>query len=201
VPAAPLAALAAAPIAASAPAPEQPVALQPEVREGDLVEVGGDVVPPEPVYSPKPVYPPLAGVKESTALLSLTCWSTRTAPRRQGAPALPDFGLGRGSAVRNWSTNRRPRAACGDRTPTRVFKPQGPEPRRIMSVLNDQQRKFYEDTRKVTRQEIADLENQIQESCSGHSASPIADGSKAARQMYGACQRLGPQRLEEQGTE
>jgi len=32
-----------------------------------------------------------------------------------------------------------------------------------MPVLTDQQRKFYEDTQKVTKQEIADLENQIQE--------------------------------------
>jgi protein TonB len=51
---------AATPTAAPAPAPEQPVQEQPPVREGDLVELGGDVIPPQPIYNPKPSYPPLA---------------------------------------------------------------------------------------------------------------------------------------------
>ncbi len=35
-------------------------ALQPTVREGDLVELGPGVIPPEAVSTPKPEYPPLA---------------------------------------------------------------------------------------------------------------------------------------------
>jgi hypothetical protein len=56
-----------------------------------------------------------------------------------------------------------------------------------MSVLNDQQRKFYEDTRKVTRQEIADLENQIQEELQKvkQRIAELQTAQKAARQMYG----------------
>ncbi len=74
-----------------------------------------------------------------------------------------------------------------------------------MSVLTDQQRKFYEDTQKVTKQEIGELENQIQEELQ-HVKQRIAElqaAQKAARQMYdAACQRLGvPNDLEEQGTE
>jgi gas vesicle protein len=70
-----------------------------------------------------------------------------------------------------------------------------------MSVLTDQQRKFYEETRRVTKQEIADLENQIQEELQ-RVKQRIADlqgAQKAARQMYdAACQRLGiPNDMEE----
>jgi len=63
-----------------------------------------------------------------------------------------------------------------------------------MSVLNDQQRKFYEETRKVTRQEIGDLENQIQEELQRvkQRIAELQAAQKAARQMYdAACQRLG----------
>jgi hypothetical protein len=74
-----------------------------------------------------------------------------------------------------------------------------------MSVLNEQQRKFYEDTRKVTRQEVTDLENQIQEELQRvkQRIAELQTAQKAARQMYdAACQRLGvPNDLEEQGTE
>jgi hypothetical protein len=73
-----------------------------------------------------------------------------------------------------------------------------------MSVLNEQQRKFYEDTRRVTKQEIVEIENQIQEELQRvkHRIADLQTGQKAARQMYdAACQRLGvPNDLEEQGS-
>jgi len=74
-----------------------------------------------------------------------------------------------------------------------------------MSVLTDQQRKFYEETRKVTKQEIADLENQIQEELQRvkQRIAELQGAQKAARQMYdAACQRLGiPNDLEEPAGE
>jgi ElaB/YqjD/DUF883 family membrane-anchored ribosome-binding protein len=76
---------------------------------------------------------------------------------------------------------------------------------RDMSVLTDQQRKFYEDTRKVTRQEIEEIETQIQEELQRvkQRIAELQAAQKAARQMYdAACQRLGvPNDLEEQGNE
>lgn len=74
-----------------------------------------------------------------------------------------------------------------------------------MSVLTDNQKKFYEDALKTTKQEISDLENQIQEELA-RVKQKIADlqaAQKAARQMYdAACQRLGvPNDLEEEGGE
>jgi gas vesicle protein len=74
-----------------------------------------------------------------------------------------------------------------------------------MSVLTDQQRKFYEETRKVTKQEIGDLENQIQEELQRvkQRIAELQAAQKAARQMYdAACQRLGiPNDMDEQGGE
>ncbi len=70
-----------------------------------------------------------------------------------------------------------------------------------MTVLSDQQRKFYEETRKVTKQEIGDLENQIQEELQRvkQRIAELQAAQKAARQMYdAACQRLGiPNDMEE----
>lgn len=70
-----------------------------------------------------------------------------------------------------------------------------------MVVLTDQQRKFYEETRKVTKQEIQDLENQIQEELQRvkQRIAELQAAQKAAQQMYdAACQRLGiPNDLEE----
>lgn len=74
-----------------------------------------------------------------------------------------------------------------------------------MPVLNEQQRKFYEETRKVTRQEIGELENQIQEELQRvkQRIAELQAAQKAARQMYdAACQRLGiPNDMEEQSAE
>ncbi|MBI4915962.1 MAG: DUF5320 domain-containing protein [Acidobacteria bacterium] len=74
-----------------------------------------------------------------------------------------------------------------------------------MTVLSDQQRKFYEETRKVTKQEISDLENQIQEELQRvkQRIAELQAAQKAARQMYdAACQRLGiPNDMEEAAGE
>ena len=74
-----------------------------------------------------------------------------------------------------------------------------------MSVLSDSQKKFYEEALKQTKQEIEDLETQIQEELA-RVKQKIADlqaGQKAARQMYdAACLRLGiPNDLEEESSE
>ncbi len=74
-----------------------------------------------------------------------------------------------------------------------------------MAVLNVQQRKVYEETRRVTKQEIGELENQIQEELQRvkQRIAELQNAQKAARQMYdAACQRLGiPNDMEESGSE
>jgi len=70
-------------------------------------------------------------------------------------------------------------------------------------VLTDAQKTFYEEALKTTKQEIQDLENQIQEELA-KVKQKIADlqaAQKASRQMYdAACQRLGiPNDLDEEG--
>ena len=72
-------------------------------------------------------------------------------------------------------------------------------------MLTDAQKKFYEEALNTTKQEIQELENQIQEELA-KVKQKIADlqaAQKAARQMYdAACQRLGiPNDLEEEGGE
>ena len=67
--------------------------------------------------------------------------------------------------------------------------------------LTDEQRKFYENTRLVTKKEIDDLEGLIQEELSKvkERLADLQNAQKAARQMYAAaCLRLGvPNDLEE----
>ncbi|MFN7960323.1 MAG: hypothetical protein U0002_03550 [Thermoanaerobaculia bacterium] len=61
-------------------------------------------------------------------------------------------------------------------------------------TLNDQQRKFYESTLSVTRQEIEDLDRQIEEELAKvkDRLAELQNAKKAARQMYdAACMRLG----------
>ncbi|MFH1175913.1 MAG: hypothetical protein V1750_00800 [Acidobacteriota bacterium] len=74
-----------------------------------------------------------------------------------------------------------------------------------MPVLTEQQRKFYEETRRVTKQEVGELENSIQEELQRvkQRIAELQSAQKAARQMYdAACQRLGiPNDLEEQSAE
>ena len=60
--------------------------------------------------------------------------------------------------------------------------------------LNDQQRKFYENTLTVTKQEISDLDRQIEEELAKvkEKLAQLQNAKKASRQMYdAACQRLG----------
>lgn len=61
-------------------------------------------------------------------------------------------------------------------------------------TLSDQQRTFYENTLKVTKQEIADLDRQIEEELAKvkDALAALQNAKKAARQMYdAACLRLG----------
>lgn len=67
--------------------------------------------------------------------------------------------------------------------------------------LTDEQRKFYENTLKVTKVEINDLEEGIQQELAKvkERLAELQSAQKAARQMYAAaCLRLGiPNDLEE----
>ena len=75
-----------------------------------------------------------------------------------------------------------------------------------MSTLSEQQRKFYENTLGVTKQEITDLDRQIEEELAKvkERLAQLQNAKKAARQMYdAACLRLEiPNDLaEEEGAE
>ena len=71
--------------------------------------------------------------------------------------------------------------------------------------LNDQQRKFYENTLTVTKQEISDLDRSIEEELAKvkEKLAQLQNAKKAARQMYdAACLRLGiPNDLEAEEEE
>jgi ElaB/YqjD/DUF883 family membrane-anchored ribosome-binding protein len=63
-----------------------------------------------------------------------------------------------------------------------------------MAVLTDQQRKFYETTLQVTRQEISDLKDQIEEELAKvkDRIAELQGAINASKQMYAAaCARLG----------
>ena len=60
--------------------------------------------------------------------------------------------------------------------------------------LTEQQRRFYENTSQVTRQEIGDLDRQIEEELAKvkDRLAELQAAKKASRQMYdAACLRLG----------
>jgi len=114
------------PTAEPAPAPEQPAVLQPEVREGDLVELGGDVVAPEPIYYPKPIYPPLAARQRigGTVFLSVLVdenGAVRDVSVLRGIQ--PDLGLdgAAANAVRTW--RYKPATKAGVRVKVRITQP------------------------------------------------------------------------------
>lgn len=71
-----------------------------------------------------------------------------------------------------------------------------------MPVLTDQQRKFYETTLQVTRQEIDDLKDQIEQELSKvkDRIAELQTAINASKQMYAAaCARLGvPNDLEDE---
>jgi hypothetical protein len=63
-----------------------------------------------------------------------------------------------------------------------------------MPVLTDQQRKFYETTLQVTKQEINDLKDQIEEELAKvkDRIAELQSAINASKQMYSAaCTRLG----------
>jgi ElaB/YqjD/DUF883 family membrane-anchored ribosome-binding protein len=70
-----------------------------------------------------------------------------------------------------------------------------------MPVLTDQQRKFYETTLQVTKQEISDLKDGIEEELSKvkDRIAELQSAINASKQMYAAaCTRLGvPNDLED----
>lgn len=73
-----------------------------------------------------------------------------------------------------------------------------------MPVLTDQQRKFYEGSLQVTKQEINDLKDQIEEELSKvkDRIADLQNAINASKQMYeAACNRLGiPSDLEDEGS-
>jgi hypothetical protein len=63
-----------------------------------------------------------------------------------------------------------------------------------MAVITDQQRKFYETTLQVTKQEISDLKDQIEEELAKvkDRIAELQNAINASKQMYAAaCTRLG----------
>ncbi|MEO8035727.1 MAG: hypothetical protein ABI837_14925 [Acidobacteriota bacterium] len=63
-----------------------------------------------------------------------------------------------------------------------------------MATMTDEQRKFYETTLQVTRQEISDLKDQIEEELSKvkDRIADLQNAINASKQMYSAaCSRLG----------
>lgn len=74
-----------------------------------------------------------------------------------------------------------------------------------MPVLTDQQRKFYETTLEVTKQEISDLKDAIEEELSKvkDKIAELQTAINASKQMYAAaCARLGvPNDLEDEEGE
>lgn len=71
--------------------------------------------------------------------------------------------------------------------------------------MTEQQRQFYENTLQMTRQEITDLDQQIEEELAKvkDRLAELQNAKKAARQMYdAACLRLGvPNDLDEEDDE
>ena len=71
-------------------------------------------------------------------------------------------------------------------------------------ALSDSQKQFYENTLKMTRQQIDDTEGQIQEELAKvkDRLADLQNAQKAARQMYdGACKLLGIPNDMEEGEE
>ncbi len=63
-----------------------------------------------------------------------------------------------------------------------------------MAVITDQQRKFYETTLQVTKQEMSDLKDQIEEELAKvkDRIAELQNAINASKQMYAAaCSRLG----------
>ena len=72
-----------------------------------------------------------------------------------------------------------------------------------MPVLTEQQRKFYETTLQVTKQEVSDLKEAIEEELAKvkERIAELQNAINASKQMYeAACNRLGiPNDLDDEG--
>jgi TonB family protein len=108
-----------------APPPTQVPVVEatPRVKEGDLVGLVGDVIPPEPMYTPKPAYPPVAERQhlEGTVLLDVLVdenGSVQDVKLLRGVK--PDLGLDAAAvdAVRTW--RYRPATKEGVRVKIRI---------------------------------------------------------------------------------
>jgi protein TonB len=102
------------------------VALQPEVREGDLVELGGDVIPPQPIYNPRPAYPPVAERQRVAGTVFLEVLVDENGAVRDVRVlrgVKPDFGLdaAAANAVRTW--RYKPATKGGVRVKVRFTQP------------------------------------------------------------------------------
>jgi TonB family protein len=83
------------------------MAAQPAVKQGDLVEMGNGVIPPEPIYSPKPAYPPLAERQRISGTVLLTVLVDNNGSVQDVKvlrPITPDLGLTAAAvaAARTW---------------------------------------------------------------------------------------------------
>ncbi|MEO8216568.1 MAG: hypothetical protein ABI718_05755 [Acidobacteriota bacterium] len=74
-----------------------------------------------------------------------------------------------------------------------------------MPILTEQQKKFYESTLQVTRQEVQDLKEQIEQELAKvkDRIADLQNAINASKQMYeAACNRLGiPNDLEDEGDD
>ena len=101
------AAIPATPTVAPAPTRAALVTEEPRVKQGDLVELGPDVVPPQAIYNPKPTYPPLAvrqRVGGTVILEALVDENGSVQEVRVLRGVKPDLGLDNAAAnaVRTW---------------------------------------------------------------------------------------------------
>ena len=74
-----------------------------------------------------------------------------------------------------------------------------------MPILTEQQKKFYESTLQVTREEVQDLKEQIEQELAKvkDRIADLQNAINASKQMYeAACNRLGiPNDLEDEGDD
>jgi TonB family protein len=113
------------PAAVAQPASQAPVTGGPGsgVREGDLVEMTGDVVAPEPIYNPRPLYPSVAERQRVSGVVLLEVLvdengAVRDVKVLRGVK--PDFGLdaAAAAAVRTW--RYKPARKAGVRVKVRI---------------------------------------------------------------------------------
>lgn len=113
-----------APTSVPQPANPAPVELQaPAVQEGELVQLDGEVTLPEPIYTPKPSYPPLAERQRVSGTVVLAVLVDENGAVREVKVlrgVKPDLGLDAAavSAVQTW--RYRPAVKNGVRVKVRI---------------------------------------------------------------------------------